>query len=110
MDRSSIIYLIAEEYTEGPLGQKIPAEVPRPVYCDIDSINGSEWFQANQQGMNPAHRLRMFRYDYEDEKIVNIGGTLEDGRLTGGKRYGVYRTYEGRNDEIELYLEYKAGV
>ena len=110
MDRSNIIYLIAETFTTDDLGQQIPAEEPRAVYCDIDSINGSEWFQARQQGMNPQHRIRMFKYDYQGETIVNIGGTLEGGALTGGKRYGVYRTYERRTDEIELYLELKAGV
>ena len=37
---------------------------------------------------------------YEGEEIVEFEGT----------RYGVYRTYRGRDDTIELYLERKAGV
>lgn len=110
MDRSNLAWLIEETFATDTLGQRIPTEVPRAVYCDIDSISGAEWFNANEQGMNPQHRIRMFKWDYQGETIVNIGGALADGRLTGGKRYGVYRTYEGRNDEIELYLEIKAGL
>lgn len=110
MDKSSVVYLIAQSYQEDALGQPIPTEIPRGVYCDIESISGAEWFNANQQGMNPQHRIRMFKYDYQGETIVNIGGTLSGGTLTGGKRFGVYREFEGRNDEIELYLELKAGI
>ena len=42
----------------------------------------------------------MFAYDYEGESIVEIDGT----------RYGVYRTYLGKNETLELYLEQKTGV
>ena len=42
----------------------------------------------------------MFVYDYQGE----------DTAVLGGVRYGIYRTYIGRNDTIELYLERKAGV
>lgn len=110
MDRSNIAYLIDKTYTEGALGQRVPVETVTPVYCDIDSINASEWFQGNQQGMNPAYRLRMFKFDYAKQEIVNIGGTLAGGTLSGGERFAVYRTYEARDDEIELYLERQVGV
>lgn len=117
MDRSSLIYLVKETYELDEIGQRVQRESARPVYCDVTSVSGQEWFQANQQGMKPMFRIRMFKYDYEGELIVNIGGTLEGGELTGGRRYGVYRTFEGtrrtaeaRGDEIELYVEEKAGV
>ena len=42
----------------------------------------------------------MFSYDYGHEKIVELDGV----------RYGVYRTYLGKNESIELYLESKVGV
>lgn len=110
MDRSNVIYLIGQTITRGTLGQAISTETVKPVYCDIDSINSSEWFQGNQQGMNPAYRVRMFKWDYSGETIVNIGGTLVNGSLSGGDRFSVYRTYEARDDELELYLERQVGT
>lgn len=41
----------------------------------------------------------MFAFDYNGEDIVEIDGN----------RYSVYRTYRAKADEIELYLEKKAG-
>lgn len=110
MDRSNVIYLIAQTFSTGSLGQRTAAETYKLVYCDIDSVNASEWFQGNQQGMNPAYRVRMFKYDYSGQVIVNIGGAVVNNVLTGGERYSVYRTYEARDDEIELYLEKQVGT
>ena len=39
--------------------------------------------------------MTMFAYDYEGEKIVEYQG----------KRYAVYRTYLGRDDTLELYVQ-----
>lgn len=41
----------------------------------------------------------MFRHDYDGEPIVEYNG----------QRYSVYRTYIGRDDTIELYVERKGG-
>lgn len=42
----------------------------------------------------------MFAYDYAGETLAELDGV----------RYGIYRTYLGKNETIELYLERKAGV
>jgi hypothetical protein len=42
----------------------------------------------------------MFAADYEDEPIVEYNG----------KRYSVYRTFFGKTDSIELYVERKGGT
>ena len=42
----------------------------------------------------------MFAPDYEGEELAEIDGV----------RYGVYRTYLGSNESIELYLERKTGA
>ena len=42
----------------------------------------------------------MFAPDYNGETIAELNGV----------RYSVYRTYLGKNETIELYLERKAGV
>ena len=106
MDRSNVIKLIKEEFTsdeirfEEAIGQDIVTEIPREVYCDIQSVSGTEWFNGSKNGMNPQYKVTMFKYDYEGELIAEYNNV----------RYSVYRTYETRDDIIEIYLEKKAGV
>lgn len=100
MDRSSIITLVKETYTNDSIGQQVPTESTRDVFCNIRSVSGIEWFEGSRNGINPQYKVAMFKYDYEGELIVKYGN----------ERYSVYRTYETRNDTIELYLEKKTGV
>ena len=100
MDRSEVLTLIAVSYTQDAIGQQVPMETRREVFCNLSSVSASEWFEAGQAGLNPEYRAIMFVYDYNGEKIAELEGN----------RYGVYRTYLGRDDMIELYLERKAGV
>ena len=50
--------------------------------------------------MNPEFRMTMFFGDYGGEQML----------IYNGKSYSVYRTYQGRNDTIELYVERKGGT
>ena len=100
MDRSRILTLIEEAYKPDALGQLIPTETRRDVYCNLSSVSASEWFVGGRAGLNPEYRATMFVYDYNGERIAELDGV----------RYGVYRTYLAQNEFIELYLERKAGV
>ena len=42
----------------------------------------------------------MFFGDYNGEKLLSYNG----------QTYSVYRTYQGKNDTIELYVERKGGT
>lgn len=100
MDRSRVLILVSQKYEPDALGQQIATEIKRQVFCDVSSVSASEWFAAAQEGLKPEYRCTMFAPDYQGEEIVELDG----------KRYGVYRTYRGKNETIELYLERKAGV
>ena len=100
MDRSRVLTLIEEAYKPDTLGQLIPTETRRDVYCNLASVSASEWFEGGRSGMNPEYRATMFSPDYNGEQIAELDGV----------RYGIYRTYLGRNETVELYLEKKAGV
>ena len=100
MDRSRILTLIEEAYKPDALGQLIPTETRRDVYCNLASVSASEWFDGGRVGLNPEYRATMFVYDYNGERIAELDGV----------RYGIYRTYLAQNEFIELYLERKAGV
>ena len=93
--------LISETYEQDEIGQMIPSETPSDVYVEICSITRSEWAASGRDVLNPAIMLRTERVNYSGERIVELDGV----------RYGVYRTYAPPDsDEIELYLEEKAGV
>lgn len=100
MDRSNVITLIDIKYTQDAIGQQIPQETPRDVFCNIRSVSASEWFEGGRNGLNPEYKCTMFAPDYQGEKIAELNGT----------RYGIYRTYLSKGEQIELYLESKAGV
>lgn len=100
LDKSTVLTLIAVSYQQDDIGQQVPIETRRKVYGNLSSISASEWFEAGKAGLNAEHRITMFAYDYGGETVAELNGV----------RYGIYRTYLGRNETIELYLERKAGV
>lgn len=100
MDKSRILTLISTTYTKDALMQQVPQEKSTDVFCDVTSVSAEEMLAAGQSGLRPEWRVIMFAYDYNGQQIVELNGV----------RYSVYRTYLGRNETIELYLERKAGV
>ena len=99
VDKSRVITLIKTDYDMDNINQPVPSEARREVFCNISSVSMTEQLTAGKAGLRPEYRATMFVHDYAGEEAVELGGT----------RYGVYRTYLGRNETIELYLERKAG-
>ena len=115
MDRSDIVTLVKRTYALDDYGVQQPTETKRDVYCNVVSVNSTEYFEGGRNGLNPVFRMTMFKYDYDDEDIVEYKG----------KRYSVYRAYtSGRSrswytrsrgyrtghDTIELYVEQRGGT
>lgn len=99
MDRSTPITLYSVHYTADGLLQPTPVYSSRIVYADVRSTGRREWQAAREQGLNPELEATMFGPDYDGETIVEVGD----------QQYTVYRTYQGRNDELTLYLERQVG-
>ena len=99
MDRSTVIYLITQTYTEDAYGVLQPAKTKRKVYANVTSVSAAEWYEGGRSGLNPEYRVRMFAPDYQGEPIVEYNGD----------EYAVYRHYQARTDVIELYLEKRKG-
>ena len=100
MDRSTVINLIKEEKTKNEYGVYETTRTARQVYCQVLSVTRSEFFDAGRNGFNPEFEFTMFFGDYDGEKVVEYNG----------ETYAVYRTYQGRNDTLELYVERKGGT
>lgn len=100
MDRSDVITLVGETYTQDTIGQYKAIETSRIAFCNIMSISQTEFFEAGRNGISPSYKVVLFKYDYNSEPIVEYKGV----------RYSIYRTYEARNDMLELYLQEESGV
>ena len=90
------ITLITETFQEDAYGipQKI-GETRTDVYAGIRSVSASEFFNAGREGLQPEWQFTMFLDDYDGQKIVEYNG----------RQYEVYRTYYGRSDRVELYVQ-----
>ena len=99
MDRSTPITLLATTKTQNDYGVWVETQTSRDVFCQVDSVTRSEFFEGGRNGLNPEYRMTLFFGDYEGEKLL----------IYNGNTFSVYRTYQGRNDTIELYVERKGG-
>ena len=99
MKGSNVAYLVEASYKRNVYGIMERTETERKVYCRITSVSGAEWFEGGRNGINPEFRVVMFKFDYQGENIMKIGGVY----------YTIYRTYQGTQDTIELYLEKRKG-
>lgn len=100
MDRSEVITLISEAKAQDDMGVWRMTTTERNVFAQVDSVTRAEFFDAGRNGLNPEYRMTMFFGDYNGERVVSYKDST----------YAVYRTYQGRNDTIELYVERKGGT
>lgn len=99
MDRSDVITLVSASYTQDANGVRRKTETTSTAYVNVSSVTASEFFEGGQNGLKPEYRFTMFAYDYDGQETVIYNST----------RYSVYRTYLGKNDTIELYVEKDGG-
>lgn len=100
MDRSDVIDLITISQTQDEYGVWNETYTSRQVFCQVDSIRQSEFFEAGRNGLNPELRFTVFGADYQGEELIEYHGGI----------YSIYRTYQKRDDYLELYVERKAGT
>lgn len=100
MDRSTPIMLLSTNKAQDAYGVWVESPTSRIVFCQVDSVTRAEFFDGGRNGLNPEYRMTMFFGDYNGEKLLSYNG----------QTYSVYRTYQGKNDTIELYVERKGGT
>lgn len=98
----AVVCLIQNTYQKDEIGQYIPAgEISTEIFATVKSVSRREWMDAGRNGLNPELVLTTAAINYSGEKEVEYEGV----------RYAVYRTYNPPDsDEIEVYLQRKAGV
>lgn len=101
-----VLTLVRRTYTTDAVGNKIPEEEKRQVFCRVRSVTRSEFYQAAQTDLQPeiVFVLSTFR-DYEGEPdILYTDWTGKE------RRYSVLRTYRiPDSDELELTATERIG-
>ena len=100
MDRSDIVSLVKIEEARDEYGVFRATQTERVVFCRVESVTRAEFYDAGRNGLNPEYKITIFSGDYDGEDMV----------IYRARAYGVYRTYAGKNDEVELYVERKGGA
>ena len=101
MDKTDQITLEKPKYKRDGLDQQVTdGVVRREIFCDKKNVKRSEWLSAAQLGFKAAWCVTIWADEYQGETVAILDGV----------RYGVYRTYQANPEELELYLEQKAGV
>lgn len=100
MDRSDVIELVTTTRQQDDYGVWRATDIKRQVFCKVESVTRSEFFEGGRAGLNPEFRIIMFADDYNGEARV----------IYKGVTYAVYRTFKGKNDNLEIYVERKNGV
>lgn len=100
MDRSEPIYLIKEFNQEDEYGVLQPMLSRRMVFANVESVSQREWMEGGRNGLNPEFKMTMFAYDYEGEAKLVYNGSV----------FSIYRTYRGKGESIELYVQRKQGT
>lgn len=101
MTRDVMITLITPVTMTDEYGIPQPTTEERVnVLAGCESVSASEFFEAGRNGLRPEFRFTLFFGDYDGQKIVEYNG----------KEYTVYRTYMGKSDTVELYVQQKGAT
>lgn len=95
----AVINLIALDNAMDKYGVQAAAETVRPVFCQLDGVTRSEFFNARRSGIRSEYKFRLFATAYQGETLLEYGG----------RRMSVYRVYPD-GDYLELYAgRYEGG-
>lgn len=94
-----VCFLISKTYTEDELGQRIPTESERQVFCTVLSITRHEFATAGQLGLKPKLMIVLNNEEYDGENTLAYNG----------KKYSIYKDYVIADGYVELYSEVKVG-
>ena len=99
MNFNGAVTLIKRTYTNDDYGIQRATTDTKTVFCNVESISSSEFFNASQEGLKPEYRFIIYSFEYSGESLVQYNG----------ERLNVYRTFQRSKDLIELYTTKDAG-
>lgn len=101
-----VIYLVKTRYESDEYLNQKPIEIERQVFCKVQSVGRTEFYQAAQSDMHPDFIFVLSHYmDYRGEKIVKYTDWM-------GREHKLYVTRAYRapgGDTVELTCEERTG-
>ena len=95
MPIADVCYLITDSPRAHGVHERVESS-SRMVYCTVQSVSRSEYYQASNIGLQPNYVLKLFNYrDYEDEMKL----------IFRDKVYRIIRTYITPDWGIELTIQ-----
>lgn len=88
--------LISVTYS-GNLGTMTRSEEETGIFCQIGSVNRTEYYAAYNSGFKPEYRVTTDPVNYSGQGIIDLD--LAEGTV----RYDIYRTYRKSMDVLELW-------
>lgn len=73
-------------------GKPVYTETSREIFAEEIGTKRSEFYAALSAGLKPEKTLRIYEFEYDGEKIVEIDGV----------RYQITRTYPTGDERLEL--------
>lgn len=73
-------------------GAPVYTEKRREIFAEIVGTKRSEFYSALSAGLRPEKTLRIFDFEYDKEKIVEVDG----------QRFQILRTYPVDDERLEL--------
>jgi SPP1 family predicted phage head-tail adaptor len=98
---NDVVFFPVATSQEDDLGQTVEGneDFSRQVFCEKKSVSSDEFFKAGQNGLKAKYVFIVHLQDYQEEIKVKYGNNI----------YSIYRTYERKDEKVELYCEVKAG-
>ena len=96
----AVITLISKSYTQNEAKAIVETESTRDVMCMVKSVGRSDFYQAQQMGLDLSFVFITNPVNYEGESMLEYEG----------QRYGITRTYRASQDVLEIYAGTKVGA
>ena len=95
MVRADVLDLIKETASAHGVHDSV-TETARTVYCTVQSVSRSEFYNALNAGVQPEYVFKLsLADDYQDERVARYKG----------QKFRIIRTYRTSDDGIEITCE-----
>ena len=76
---TDVLTLVAQTITTDQYGNEVATEAENTVFCEVDSITQSEFYQAANTELNPEYKFTIFFGDYVIQGEVKdyLSGSFE---------------------------------
>lgn len=95
-----VITLVSKTITQNEVKAIVETESTRDVFCEVQSVGRSDFYQAQQAGLDLSYVFVTDAANYQGERELEYEGN----------RYAITRTYLRDSDKLEIYAGTAVGL